>query len=104
MAKSSQRTLSYIYVLITVLVLASIIKNFNSPSEYDIIILNGEVIDGSGAPSVFKDVGIVGNKIHKIGNLKSSEAKRYIDAEGLVVSPGFIDVHVHLDPIKIVKY
>ena len=99
MAKSSQRTLSYIYVLITVLVLASIIKNFNSPSEYDIIILNGEVIDGSGAPSVFKDVGIVGNKIHKIGNLKSSEAKRYIDAEGLVVSPGFIDVHVHLDPI-----
>ena len=99
MAKSSQRTLSYIYVLITVLVLVSIIKNFNSPSEYDIIILNGEVIDGSGSPSVFKDVGIIGNKIHKIGNLKSSEAKRHIDAEGLVVSPGFIDVHAHLDPI-----
>ena len=99
MAKSSQRTLSYIYVLITVIVLASIIKNFNSPSEYDIIILNGEVIDGSGSPSIFKDVGIVGNKIHKVGNLKSAEAKRYIDAEGLVVSPGFIDVHAHLDPI-----
>ena len=99
MAKSSQRTLSYIYALITVIVLASIIKNFNSPSEYDIIILNGEVIDGSGSPSVFKDVGIIGNKIHKIGNLKSSEAKRHIDAEGLVVSPGFIDVHAHLDPI-----
>ena len=99
MALSSQRILSYIYAVITLLILVSIIKIFNSPSQYDIIITNGEVFDGSGSPSVFKDIGIVGNKIHKVGNLKSVEAKRYIDAEGLVVSPGFIDVHAHLDPI-----
>ena len=99
MAKSSQRKLLYLYTLITVIVFASIIQT----TEYDIIILNGEVIDGSGSPSIFKDVGIIGNKIHKIGNLQSypneAKAKRYIDAEGLVVSPGFIDVHAHLDPI-----
>ena len=99
MTISSQRTLSYIYALITILVLASLVKNFNSPSEYDIIIVNGELFDGSGSASVFKDVGIIGNKIYKIGNLKSAEAKRHINAEGLVVSPGFIDVHAHLDPI-----
>ena len=99
MTRSSQRTLSYVYALITILVLASLVKNFNSPSEYDIIIVNGELFDGSGSASVFKDVGIIGNKIYKIGNLKSAEAKRHINAEGLVVSPGFIDVHAHLDPI-----
>ena len=99
MTLSSQRILSYIYAVITLLILVSIIKIFNSPSQYDIIITNGEVFDGSGSPSVFKDIGIVGNKIHKVGNLKSVEAKRHIDAEGLVVSPGFIDVHAHLDPI-----
>ena len=59
--------------------------------DYDIIITNGEVIDGSGSSSVYKDVGIIGNKIHKIGNLSSAESEIYIDAEGLVVSPGFID-------------
>ena len=75
MALSSQRILSYIYAGITLLILVSIIKNFNSPSQYDIIITNGEVFDGSGSPSVFQDIGIVGNKIHKVGNLKSVEAK-----------------------------
>ncbi|SVE39278.1 uncharacterized protein METZ01_LOCUS492132, partial [marine metagenome] len=99
MSNSSQKTLSYIYKLIWVLVLVSIIKHLATPSEYDIVILNGEVIDGSGSASVYKDIGIIGDKIYKIGNLKSADAKRYIDAEGLVVSPGFIDVHAHLDPI-----
>lgn len=99
MANSSQKTLSYIYKIVWILVLVSVIKHITTPSEYDIVILNGEVIDGSGAASVYKDIGIIGNKIHKIGNLKSAEAKRYIDAEGLVVSPGFVDVHAHLDPI-----
>ena len=99
MTNSSQKTLSYIYAVIVVLVIVSITKRITTPSNYDIIITNGEVIDGSGSSSVYKDVGIIGNKIHKIGNLSSAESERYIDAEGLVVSPGFIDVHVHLDPI-----
>ena len=99
MSNSSQKTLSYIYAVIVVLVIVSIAKRITTPSNYDIIITNGEVIDGSGSSSVYKDVGIIGNKIHKIGNLSSAESERYIDAEGLVVSPGFIDVHVHLDPI-----
>ena len=99
MTPSSQKTLSYIYAVIAVLVVVSITKKITAPSNYDIIIINGEVIDGSGSQPVFKDVGIIGNKIHKVGNLQSAEATRYIDAEGLVVSPGFIDVHAHLDPI-----
>ena len=64
MSNSSQKTLSYIYKLIWVLVLVSIIKHLATPSEYDIVILNGEVIDGSGSASVYKDIGIIGDKIY----------------------------------------
>ena len=77
MATSSQKTLSYIYAVIAVLVVVSITKKITAPSNYDIIIINGEVIDGSGSQPVFKDVGIIGNKIHKVGNLQSAEATRY---------------------------
>ena len=53
MASSSQKTLSYIYAGIAVLVLVSITKRIAAPSNYDIIITNGEVIDGSGSLPVF---------------------------------------------------
>ena len=61
-------------------------------TEYDFLISGGRVIDGTGAPWTFEDVGIMGDRIAAIGDLRGATAKKQIDATGLVVSPGFIDV------------
>jgi N-acyl-D-amino-acid deacylase len=60
--------------------------------EYDLIIQNGRVIDGSGRPAFNADVAIKGDHIARIGNLHGAQAKRVIDARGQVVAPGFIDM------------
>ncbi len=64
--------------------------------EYDLIIRNGLVVDGSGLPGFVADVGIRDGKVVDIGRVRGSAA-RTIDAAGLVVAPGFIDHHTHLD-------
>jgi dihydroorotase/N-acyl-D-amino-acid deacylase len=61
-------------------------------SDYDSIIKNGRIIDGAGNPWVSGDLAIRGARIAKIGKLDRARAKRVIDAHGLVVSPGFIDM------------
>jgi len=65
--------------------------------DFDIIIRNGSLIDGTGRPSYVSDVAIVGATIAQIGALRHQSAAREIDASGLVVAPGFIDVHTHDD-------
>ena len=60
--------------------------------QYDIIIRNGRVIDGSGRPGFNTDVAIKGDRVMRIGNLRGAKAKREIDARGQVVAPGFIDM------------
>ena len=64
---------------------------------YDVLILGGDVIDGSGKTRYKADVGIIGDKIVAIGDLSNKEANVKIDATGKVVSPGFIDAHSHTD-------
>jgi N-acyl-D-amino-acid deacylase len=66
-------------------------------NKFDIIITNGLIIDGSGGPVFKKDVGLIGDKIITIDDLKNSTADIIIDGDGLVVSPGFIDIHTHTD-------
>lgn len=67
-------------------------------AEYDVVIRNGRVIDGTGNPAFFADVGVRDGRIVRIGKL-SGDATRVIDAKGMYVCPGFIDVHTHADEI-----
>lgn len=62
---------------------------------FDLIVLNGGVVDGTGAPGYPADVGIVGERIDAIGDLSRAEARRVVNAAGLTVAPGFIDTHTH---------
>jgi N-acyl-D-amino-acid deacylase len=63
--------------------------------DFDLIVRGGSVVDGSGAPAVRKDVGIRGQVIASVSDLAGATAGRVVDADGLTVSPGFIDVHTH---------
>jgi N-acyl-D-amino-acid deacylase len=65
--------------------------------NFDLIIKNGMIIDGTGNPWFKFDVGIIGDEIKKISRFKETKANRIIDAENLVVTPGFIDIHSHSD-------
>jgi N-acyl-D-amino-acid deacylase len=60
--------------------------------QYDLLIKNGRIIDGSGRPGYMADLAIKGDRIVRIGNLKNAKAARVIDAAGMVVAPGFIDM------------
>ena len=63
---------------------------------YDTVIHHGRVVDGSGNPAFFADVALKDGRIAAIGRI-AGEAKTEIEAAGLIVAPGFIDVHTHAD-------
>jgi len=63
--------------------------------EYDVLIRNGFVLDGTGVAAKMQDVAIKGDRIAAIGDLSDDTARRLIDASGFYVTPGFIDVHSH---------
>ena len=66
-------------------------------AEYDLLIKNGMVIDGTRAPRFVDDIAIKDGKIAKIGRTQAHEAKQVLEADGLIVAPGFIDLHTHYD-------
>jgi N-acyl-D-amino-acid deacylase len=75
-------------------------KNLNREADdmsFDVIIKNGKIIDGTGNPYYRGDIGIRGGRIVEIGFLKNEQAEEIIDAAGLTVCPGFIDMHSHSD-------
>ncbi|EEF57852.1 N-acyl-D-amino-acid deacylase family protein [Pedosphaera parvula] len=70
---------------------------------YDLIVRHGRVVDGTGNPAYFADVAVTNGHIAAIGRI-DGDAKREIDAKGLIVAPGFIDVHTHADEVAEMPY
>ena len=66
-----------------------------SQVDFDILITKGNLVDGTGSQVFYGDIGIQGDTITEIGNLSGKTASKTIDATGLIVSPGFIDMHTH---------
>jgi N-acyl-D-amino-acid deacylase len=64
---------------------------------HDLIIRRGTIVDGTGAASYVADIAVDGDRITAIGDLSTETALRELDATGLIVSPGFVDLHTHLD-------
>src|SRR5437588_801660 len=76
--------------MILLFALASVLAD--SAQSFDIVIINGHIVDGTGSPWYSGDIGIRGGRIAAIGNLSQAPRKRMIDAKGEVVAPGFIDM------------
>jgi N-acyl-D-amino-acid deacylase len=66
-------------------------------AEYDTLIRDGMIIDGTRMPRFRGDVGIKNGRIARIGRIRPSDATRVVDASGMVVAPGFVDLHTHYD-------
>jgi len=71
---------------------------FQQAPGFDVVIRGGRVLDGTGNPYIYADVGIRGDRIAAVGNLSSATARRTVDARGKYVVPGFFTLHEHLEP------
>ena len=95
MKQNIRQQLIWNYCISLVTLLALLLPSFGNSQDYDLIIRGGKVVDGSGNPWYYADIAIKNDRIAEIGQLSNHEAKRVIDAHGLVVAPGFIDPHTH---------
>lgn len=73
--------------------------SFAQSSQFDVVIKNGRIVDGTGNPWFKADIGIIAGKIAKVGVISESQAKTVIDAQNQIIAPGFIDVHAHTENI-----
>lgn len=69
----------------------------NVPARCDLVFRGGHVVDGTGAPAIRADVGVTGDRITAVGDLRTTRADESVDATGCVIAPGFIDIHTHDD-------
>ncbi len=83
--------------ILSILVLALTACAPDAPETSGMVIVNARVIDGSGGPSREVNVRVVGDRIANVGNFELSAEDNLVDADGLVLAPGFIDAHSHHD-------
>jgi len=83
--------------IFSILLLAACGRGPRSEPAYDLVISGGLVVDGTGAPGIYADVAIRGESIAAVGRISAAGAARAVDASGLVVAPGIIDIHSHSD-------
>ncbi len=88
---------SGLVVIIVYFFLFVLFTSCTQTKKYDIIIKSGKIVDGTGNPEFIGDIGIDGDRIVEISTIPENKGKSIIDAEGLYVTPGFIDVHTHVD-------
>jgi N-acyl-D-amino-acid deacylase len=81
---------SWVFVFIALAAAAT--PGYSAEAQYDLIIANGHIIDGTGSPWYAGDVGVRTGRIAAIGNLAKARRKHTIDAHGMIVAPGFIDM------------
>ena len=91
------RLLARVAVPLAVLLAAEPMTQARQAARYELLIAGGTVIDGTGSAGIVTDVAIKDGKIAAIGRIPRSQAEQVVEASGLVVSPGFIDVHTHAD-------
>src|SRR5881628_1327220 len=89
-----KRGLIFFVAVISLIFLLTCSLSFaEKPAQsFDLVIINGHIIDGTGSPWYSGDIGIREGKIAAIGNLSAADRKRTIDAQNRVVAPGFIDM------------
>lgn len=86
--------MKFILLLLTVFF---VVNFLSAQPNADILIRNGRILDGSGNSWRYGDVAIKDGKILKIGNFTGISASKIIDAKGMIITPGFIDVHTHIE-------
>ncbi len=86
-----------IFSVLTILMFSCVVCVKKEAENFDILITHGRIVDGTGNPWFNGDLGIRDDTIVEIGDLSGMTASTTIDAKGLVVSPGFIDMHTHCD-------
>src|ERR1051325_984444 len=79
-------------IILVLLIVSALSMPFNQSPQFDLLIKRGRVVDGSGRAAYVADLAIKDDRIVQIGNLSKATATRTIDAQGLVVAPGFIDM------------